>query len=270
MSALAAAHEVPLRAATADAWTTASCLYVGGIRHRRFDVREHAFRYRLTMAYLDLDELPTLLDGALVAERPGLVRFRRRDYLGDPGLSLADAVRDAVQSQTGDRPTGPIRLLSQLRQWGLCFNPVSFYYCFDDGGTQVRHVLAEVTNTPWGERHSYVVSSREGGEGPVRGDSDKRLHVSPFMSMDHTYHWHVGVPGERLEVHIENRRQGRIAFDATLAMRRRPLTAASLRGAALRDPAATLRILGLIYSQALRLKLKGVPIHGHPREGARR
>ncbi len=265
MSALAA-PEVPSRAAAADARLTASCLYTGGIRHRRFAVREHAFRYRLTMAYLDLDELPSLLGGTLAAERPGLVRFRRRDYLGDPRQPLAEAVRDAVQAQTGDRPTGPIRLLTQLRQWGLCFNPVSFYYCFDDSGTRVRHVLAEVTNTPWGERHSYVVSAREDAEGPVCGTAAKQLHVSPFMAMDHTYHWHVGVPGERLEVHIENHREGRLAFDATLAMRRRTLSAAALRGVAVREPAATLRVLGLIYAQALRLKLKGVPVHGHPRE----
>ncbi len=242
----------------------ASCLYEGAVRHRRFELREHAFRHRLAMAYLDLDELPDLAGGALVAERPGLIRVRRRDLLGDPAQPLADCVREAVEARTGIRPHGPIRLLTQPRSWGLCFNPVSFYYCFDPTGARLEHVLAEVTNTPWRERHAYVISAGDGGRGPIDGSSAKALHVSPFMSMDHRYRWRVGVPGERLEVHIENHHDGRLAFEATLAMRRRALTDAGLRRMAFRYPAATLRVLGLIYGHALALKLKGVPLHPHP------
>jgi DUF1365 family protein len=235
------------------------------VRHRRFEVREHVLRYRLVLVYLDLDELPWLLGGRLVDSRPGLVRFRRRDYLGDPRSSLSDAVRDEVQRQSGRRPDGPIRLLTQLRSYGLCFNPVSFYYCFDRSGTRLEHVLAEVTNTPWGERHGYVVSTpAEVPTATLTGESEKMLHVSPFMGMDHTYHWRVSTPGSRLEVHIESHRNGRRAFDATLAMRRHGLTQQALSRTATRYPFATLRVLALIYSHALRLKLKGVPTHRRP------
>jgi DUF1365 family protein len=222
------------------------------------------------MAYLDLDELPDLAGGTLVARRPGLVRFRRADYLGNPERPLADCVRDAVAAQSGQRPEGPIRLLTQLRSWGLCFNPVSFYYCFDASGTRLEHALAEVTNTPWGERHSYVVNADDDHAGPLTGSSAKALHVSPFMSMDHRYRWRVGVPGQRLEIEIANHHHGRVAFDATLALRRRELTRASLRGMACRYPAATLRVLGLIYGHAVALKLKGVPVHPHPGAGGSR
>ncbi len=147
------------------------------------------FRYRLALAYVDLDELRGLLAGRLVDPRPGLVRFRRRDYLGDAGHPLATAVRDEVQRQSGRRPDGPIRLLTQLRSWGHCFNPVSFYYCFDPDGDRLEHVLAEVTNTPWGERHAYVISRSSSAAGQVPrspANSTKRLHVSPFMGMEHT------------------------------------------------------------------------------------
>jgi len=244
----------------------ASCIYEGAVRHRRFEVRSDEFRHRLALAYIDLDELPGLLGGGLIARRPGLVRFRRRDYLGDPSRPLTECVRDAVNAQTGRRPAGPIRLLTQLRSWGHCFNPVSFYYCFGESGVQLEHVLAEVTNTPWGERHAYVMSADDAG-GPLTGNSDKELHVSPFMGMDYNYTWRVSEPSLRLEVHIESHRHGSLAFDATLSMRRHELTRASLARTAARYPFATLRVLVLIYGHALALKLKGTPVHSHPRTG---
>jgi uncharacterized protein len=247
--------------------SSASCIYEGAVRHRRFELRGRAFRHRLAMAYVDLDELPELLRGQLVSGRPGLVRFRRHDYYGDPSVPLADAVRDAVQNHAGRRPDGPIRLLTQLRACGHCFNPVSFYYCFDFSGQRLEHVLAEVTNTPWGERHAYVLSAGE-ALGTLVGSSLKELHVSPFMGMDHTYSWRVTAPSHRLEVHIESHRAGSLAFDATLALRRRELTPASLARITARYPFATMRVLALIYGHALRLKLRGVPVHRHPRAGA--
>jgi uncharacterized protein len=245
-----------------------SCLYEGAVLHRRFEVQRHEFRYRLTLAYMDLDELPALLGGRLVAARPGLVRFRRRDYLGgDSSHGLADAVRGAVAAHAGRRPDGPVRLLTQLRSWGHCFNPVSFYYCFDQSGEHLEHVLAEVTNTPWGERRSYVLSASSDEPGPLLGQSAKELHVSPFMAMDYTYWWHVSVPSERLEVHIESVRGEARAFDATMCLRRRELSDANMRRMALRYPLANMRVLALIYGHAVALKLKGVPVHPHPKAG---
>jgi DUF1365 family protein len=147
---------------------TASAIYEGTIRHRRFAVRSHEFSHRVALLYLDLEELDGLLGGRLVAGRPGLVRFRRADYLGDPSTSLADAVRAQVECRTGNAPTGPIRLLTQLRTFGHCFNPVSFYYCFTPQ-EQLEAVVAEVTSTPWGERHAYVLART--AEGPVLAGS---------------------------------------------------------------------------------------------------
>ena len=236
-----------------------SAIYEGTVRHRRFAEHPHEFRYRLALAYVDLDELPSL---PLLHGR--LVRFERSDYLGDARIPLDEAVRALVEERTGNRPAGPIRVLTQLRSFGHCFNPVSFYYCFDEAGERVQTVVAEVTNTPWGERHAYVVERR--GPGILKGDSEKVLHVSPFMDMDHRYDWRVADPGPTLSVHIENRRRGELAFDATLSMRRRELTRRTLAEVTARYPAATSRILGLIYAHALRLKLKGVRVRPHPGE----
>jgi uncharacterized protein len=238
---------------------TASCIYEGTIRHCRREP-SRSFEHRITLFYLDLDELPRLLGGRLIARRPGALRFRRRDYLGDRGVPLDRSVRDVVKMRMGTRPDGPIRVLTQVRSFGHCFNPVSFYYCFDAAG-RVQAVVAEVTNTPWGERHAYVLP---GAGGEV--DFDKVLHVSPFMGMQQRYSARVGAPGERLLVHIGSRASDTVpTFDATLALRRRELTRRSAARLTARYPLANVRVLALIYSHALRLKLAGAPVYRHPR-----
>ena len=243
---------------------TASAIYEGTINHRRFAVRSHEFRHRIALVYLDLDELDGLLDGRLLARRPGMVRFRRADYLGDSQVGLADAVRRQVELQTGKVPAGPIRLLTHLRTFGHCFNPVNFYYCFT-ARERLDAVVAEVTNTPWGERHAYVLA-HNGDSSVLTAGFAKALHVSPFMGMEQHYTMRVATPSKTLVVHIESHELERLAFDATLALRRAPLTRAGLARVTARYPAATLRMLALIYGHALALRLKGVPLHPHPKE----
>lgn len=247
---------------------SASAVYEGTVRHRRFAPVEHSFSYRHAMVLLDLGELPASLDAHPLtsARRPAPARFRRSDYIGDPSRPLADCVRDLVAEAGSRRPSGPVRLLTTLRMLGHGFNPVSFFYCFDAAGEEVEAVVAQVTNTPWGERHAYVLERRD-GEGAVMHDTvDKALHVSPFIAMEGAYDWRVSAPGERLSVHIGERDgHGREVFDATLALRRRPLSRRSLTRMLVRFPATSLRVLALIYWQALRLELKGAPYHRHPR-----
>lgn len=244
-----------------------SCIYTGTIRHRRLHPAKE-FVHRLALAYVDLSELPTLLGGRLLARGPGPLRFRRSDYLAPASVPLDVAVRDRVQELAGERPDGPIRLLTQLRSFGLCFNPVSFYYCFGEDGQRVHSVLAEVTNTPWGDRHSYLLSDRRPGSSMLTGSFAKELHVSPFMGMDHVYAARANEPGPTLSMHIESRRQGAAVFDATLALERRALTRATVAAMTARFPLATARVLALIYGHALGLKLAGARVHPRPRTAA--
>lgn len=246
---------------------SASCLYEGTVRHRRLDPPRE-FRHQLALTYIDLDELPRLLGGRLVSPRPGLVRFRRRDYLGDRREPLAEAVARRVEKHTELRQRGPIRLLTHLRSFGHCFNPVSFYYCFDPDGERLRAVVAEVTNTPWGERHAYVMSAPAQGPPVIEASFHKALHVSPFMGMDQRYLARAATPGQTLSVHIENHRGATLEFDATLSLVRRPLTRRTLADATARYPAATVRVLALIYGHALGLALAGVSLRPHPSPGA--
>jgi DUF1365 family protein len=232
-----------------------SCLYEGQVRHRRREPRRD-FHHRIAMAYVDLEELPRLLGGSLLRRWPGPARFRRKDYHGSPELPLDESVRETVRVQTGRRPTGPIRVLTNLRSYGHCFNPISLYYCFDGHDRELEAVLAEVTNTPWGERHAYVIP---GGVGHF----EKAMHVSPFMGMDHTYMAVTEMPGRELRVVIENRHGGEPVFEASLALERRELTPASMRRLALRYPLASIRVLALIYGHAVGLRLAGVPVFAH-------
>ena len=242
---------------------TESALYEGWVRHRRFEPIEHEFHYPLFMAYLDLSELPRIFDRRWLwsARRPNLAWFRRADYLGDPTQPLEQVVRDLVAERTGRRPSGPIRLLTHLRYLGHNFNPVSFYYCFDEDGETLAATVAEVTSTPWGESHCYVVEPGAEPE-PI----DKQLHVSPFMGMDHTYELDIGRPAKALAVSIKSRREGQLFFDAVLSMRRVELTGRAMARSLVRFPAITLMTLARIYGQALRLKLKGAELHRHPKE----
>jgi len=243
-----------------------SCVYRGTIRHRRMLPVENEFQYGMFMLYLDLAELPHLFDGRWLwsARRPSLAWFRRADYLGDPAVPLEAAVRDLVEARTGRRPAGPIRLLTHLRYFGYIQNPVSLYYCFDKSGGSVETIVAEITNTPWGERHAYVLPATPGSS-RHRIRHDKQFHVSPFMPMDHDYDWVFSTPDRGLTVHMENLDGERLAFDATLVLRREPLTGATLASCLASYPWMTAAVVVGIYWQALRLKLKGARFYPHPK-----
>jgi len=265
---------------------SASAVYEGWVRHRRFEPVEHEFRYPLFLMYLDLAELPEVLDPYpfFSGRRRALARFRREDFVGDPALPLDGCVREEVAAVTGEHPAGPVRLLAGLRYFGHSFNPVSFYYCFDEGGERVDAVVADVRNIPWGEGHPYVLARGE-RRGTVLGDElEKTFHVSPLMGMDQTYAFRATEPGDRLVAHIESRpresaesrpddevprtRRGMKTFDATLSLRRRPLSRRTLTRLLARYPAMSLQVVAKIYAQSLRLKLKGAKYHPHP-EGSR-
>jgi DUF1365 family protein len=220
--------------------------------------------------FLDLAELPTLFDNHPFWSYEGfnIASFRRRDHFGDPAIPLEQALADLVENRLGSRPNGPIRLLTHLRYYGHCFNPASFYYCYNSADTEVETIVVEIHNTPWRERHCYVLSAEQ-NEHPVkywrRHQFAKAFHVSPFIDMDIHYDWRFREPQESLQVHMIDYQGGEKLFDASLALQRRKISRSSLNGVLLRYPVMTGKVITMIYWQALRLVLKKTPFFAHPK-----
>ncbi len=219
--------------------------------------------------YLDLDRLADLsgIHPFWSGNGFNLAYFKRSDHMGDPQVPLAKAIRDRVEQKTGLRPQGPVRMLAHLRYFGYCFNPVSFYYCFDASDQKVETIVAEIHNTPWGQEHLYVLPAAESVHPSSRWrrhQFKKGFHISPFMDMDIDYDWRFRLPGKALNVHMINYENGRRLFDASLSLTRRPLTRKNLSRVLLHYPAMTASVISLIYWQALKLAVKGAPFFTHP------
>lgn len=251
----------------------ASCLYEGHVRHRRTQTVKHEFSYCLFMLYVDLAELPELFRDRWLwsTQCPNIAWFRRADHFGPPEQPLAESVRALVHERTGGVSTGPIRLLTHFRYFGYIINPISLFYCFDPA-ENLEFVVAEVTNTPWGERHCYVLDVRGQTAASVEAFATKMMHVSPYFSMDFEYHFQLRTPGETLTLHIKNlpsdnnvpATQSAHVFDATLTLRRKTLTSINLAWMLVRYPVMTAQVFIAIYWQALRLWWKRVPVVSHP------
>jgi|TARA_B110000438_G_scaffold254770_1_gene261199 DUF1365 family protein len=243
-------------------------IYNGVIRHRRYTPFEHFFSYPLFMVYVDISKVSKILETSLIwnVNKPALISFYRKDYHGEPTKPLDKAVRDTIYKKTGKRINGPIRILTHLRYFGFCFNPVSFYYCFNTSDSKLEMIMAEVTNTPWNERYSYIIDKKmlSGSKKNLVAELEKKLHVSPFWGMDHQYEWLFSEPDESLLVNMKNFKSGMKVFDATLTMKRKALTIKNLLISVLRFPFITLLVVYRIHWQALKLWIKKAPFFPHP------
>jgi len=248
--------------------TLASAIYEGQVRHRRHFPHAHGFRYRVAYAFLDLDEIDAVLalHPLFRRERGGLATFRRSDYLGDSQRPLASCVREVAAQALGSRPTGPIRLLTHLRTYGHSFNPVSFYYGYQPDGSTLDWIVAEITNTPWKERHQYVLDVRSADAAGSASEwrFPKAFHVSPFLPMRRDYRWRFTAPGEHLAVHMDVLEGERTQFDVTLKLQRREMSRAALSRLLWRYPAMTMKVVAAIHWQALITWCKRNPFYSHP------
>ncbi len=252
-----------------------SCIYSGRVRHRRFHPVAHEFSYPIFMLYLDLEEAPELFRRHWIWSdrwRWAPASFLRRDHAGDPSQSLSQHINGLVEAETGAQCQGPIRVLTHLRYFGHYFSPVNLFFCFEPGGEEIASIVAEVTNTPWKEKHSYVLSG-QAGDGSRRRRTyrlRKAFHVSPFMPMDIDYRWRFVSPKGRFAVQMESFQVGVRIFDASMALARREITTANLLRTLANYPAMSLQVVSAIHFEAMRLWVKKAPFHPHPDPAKRR
>lgn len=238
-----------------------SAIYRGKVYHQRFKPTQHKFDYDIYLFWLKLesDEL-NALSGTLKhfsAHNKARVRFKREDYLGDASISLEQAVLERMtELNDGKALGGDVFMLGQLRMWGLYFSPVNFYYLRNTEG-KYTHMLAEVSNTPWNERHHYLVNL------DTQADTPKAFHVSPFNPMDMTYKWSISQPSSRLSLAMDCVREDK-EFSAGINLTKFTLDNANLSNALKRIPSMTIKTVAGIYWHALKLLLKRTPLYTHP------
>lgn len=238
-----------------------SAIYKGKVYHQRFKPTQHKFDYDIYLFWLKLesDELNALSDTLTYfsAHSKARVQFKREDYLGDPSISLKQAVLERMTELNGGKAlNGDVFMLGQLRMWGLYFSPVNFYYLRNVEG-KYTHMLAEVSNTPWNERHHYLVNL------DTQADTPKAFHVSPFNPMDMTYKWSISQPSSRLSLAMDCVREDK-EFSAGINLTKFTLDNANLSAALKRIPSMTIKTVAGIYWHALKLLLKRTPLYTHP------
>jgi uncharacterized protein len=245
-------------------------IYIGKLRHRRFQPVLHEFSYPLFMVLLDIDRIPALMKVSpfTAYNRFAWASFCERDHFGDAALPLRERLRADAAEQGIALPEGPIYLLTHLRYFGYNFNPVSFFYCCDSQG-RIEAILAEVNST-FGESRNYWLTAANRLDSPnsLRYRVPKTLHVSPFMKMNLDYTFVFTPPEADLVAHMNTLDDGNTFFDATLELSRHPWTARSLHTALARHPFVTLKVIAAIHWQALKLYIKKVPVFTKPKSVA--
>ncbi len=235
----------------------------GWVVHRRGEPR-HQFRYRVWMLLADTAELAREGSALLGRRRRfSVLQLRTTDYLNVDGDVLRGV--NAYLQQHGLPACDRVFVLSQPRSWGVFFNPVNFYFCFS--GDALCYVLPEINNTPWDEKHVYLLDVRDQRQrDELRCSFRKTFHVSPFLPMDLDYQWRIRLQDDAIHIAIRLLKDDHELLFAGLYLSARAIGAGALNRGRYRYAMQNLLTLARIYWQAGKLYSKRSTFHAHPRQ----
>jgi len=239
-----------------------SAIYQGDVVHQRFLPKHHKFTYSMFFFWLKLSEITDELNfvNYFSVNKRSLYQFKVSDYFPykqpQTPQELASAVKAKMQDLGASDVSGEIYFFGQVRALGIFFSPVNFYFHKPTTSDECNWMLAEVSNTPWNERHYYLVDMYN------QKDTDKQFHVSPFNPIDMQYKWQVGQPNNSFNLALSCYKSER-HFTASLALKKHALSSKNMKRLVFKIPSTTLFSLIGIYWQALKLFIKRVPIYSH-------
>lgn len=239
-----------------------SAIYTGTVTHRRYIPKKHSFTYTVFMSYLDLDELGKIFTNIPFWSDSGkknIAYFNRNDYLRPSNKPLKTLVQETIHKKLNVNHTGPIKMLTHLRILGCCFNPVTFYYCFNATNKKLDYVLADITNTPWNERHQYLIDLKNNDNMQFK----KAFHISPFMDMEMDYDWQFSTPNDTLSVKMLANKK-KCFFKANMLLNKKTINTANTNNMLIKHCFINYKVIWGIYWQAAKLYLKQVPFYSHP------
>ncbi len=244
-----------------------SGFYEGTIRHHRYVPRPHQFDYSMYWTLLDLDRLEETFakNRFWSINQWNLISFREKDFHKTGQYNNKISVIETIKEKYGEDFSGKVYLLSHLRYLGFNFNSVSFYFCIEND--ELKYIVSEITNTPWGERHPYVLKCKPEDTNNHLFEFKKAFHISPFIEMQMDYRWNFIFSDDSLRIHMvvlkENSNQK--IFDATFTADFIPFTQSNMTSKVFKRPFQPLKMVAGIYWQALKLWLKKVPFIEHPK-----
>ncbi len=235
----------------------------GHVVHHRLAPREHRFKYAMCWLLLPLERLDAVCKAnrGLSHNRFNWLSIRDRDYVNDSAQPIAEKLQNWLQQRTGQTFNGQVLLFTHPKFLGLGFNSVNFYLCHEQ--QRLRYIVSEINNTPWGEKHLYLHRCDDDAA-HIEDRFDKRFHISPFIGMDIRYEWHFRLRGDRFDVHMRLHHGSGELLRVRMRTRTRPLAETSLTRFITRRPMQGVKMWLAIYWQALKLWLKGTPVHDHP------
>ncbi len=241
---------------------TSSVLYRCNISHHRKEPIVRNFNYNIFMWYLNLDDLSSVINRLWLVSRNrfNYYAFKDGDHMNTGGGDdLKSRIRAFVKANDETANVDNIMLLTNLTTLGYLFNPVSFYFCFDNNG-QPLCAIAEVGNT-YGEMKPYFIGKENIVDGVFRFKARKYFYVSPFIDHDTELDFFLGIPGDKLNLRIDDYKGDNRFFTAVLDGTKDTLSNRNVLISALKFPLITIRIIVLIHLQAAILWLKKLPYH---------